>query len=182
MLLNQNESAVIAVDLQSKFLAPILDRERVMNRGLLLTNAAKVLNIPQVATLQYSSRMGGLDAQLADCYQSHQIYDKMSFSICGNSTCLSDIKKLGKKQIVLWGIETPICVCQSALDLLTDFEVYVAVDAVGARNQMDHVIALDRMKTSGITLTCVDSIIYEWLRSAEHIMFKNILQLVKNSG
>ncbi len=182
MLIDKNNSLLLAIDLQPKFLNGILNVDTLMKKGLYLTQASELLNIPHLATVQNPERMGGVHPSLEKHFEVEQIYSKMTFSVTGNIRLLERIEKLKKKQIIVWGIETPICITQSVLQLLKNHDVFLVCDAVSARDELSHNISLSRMEQAGAKLTCADSVVYEWLETAENEQFKNVLQLVKESA
>ena len=89
-------------------------------------------------------------------------------------------KNDGRYRVLLVGIETHVCVLQTALDLAAaGFQTYVAVDAVGARNSVDHETALRRMESAGVILTTTETAMFEWCRTSEAPEFKRISALAK---
>jgi nicotinamidase-related amidase len=87
----------------------------------------------------------------------------------------------GRRTIVLCGIETHVCILQSAFDLLAaGWDVYVVIDAVGSRQLEDHQIAMERMRQAGIKVVTSEMVMFEWCESSTHPNFKAISQLVKN--
>lgn len=182
MLARLQDSVLIIVDMQPSFLNAIHEKDRVLSRIRFIAEIALLLNVPVLATEQYCTRMGGTEESLSTLLTSHGVKpsDKMSFSCCGSSAFMSDLNATGKKQAVIVGIETHICVNQTAHHLLSDgFEVLVAADAVGSRYEDMYEIGLRRMADAGITIAHTESIAYEWLDTAENPKFKEALKLVK---
>lgn len=174
-------SVVVAIDPQPNFLKSITDSEQLMLRGLFLLEVSALLEVPILITEQNPLKMGGVDPKISEAIgEDYSLYGKMSFSCCGSEPFIEQLQKLNKKQIFLWGIETHICVCQSAIQLMQKgFEVFVATDAVGARSGSAHHIGLSRIKQSGAILTHTESIAYEWIKNAENPSFREILDFVK---
>jgi nicotinamidase-related amidase len=143
---------------------------------------ARIVGIPVLGTEQYPSRMGGTDERLTPLLESlgARIYPKMSFGCVGCAPFMSDIEESGRQQVILIGIETHICVNQTALGLLErGYKVFLAADAVGARTQEMHDIGLARISQAGAALAHSESIAYEWLYSAENSAFRDALKVVK---
>jgi len=100
---------------------------------------------------------------------------KVTFSVCADDKCMDQLSAINKDQIIVMGIETSVCILQTVLDLLQkNKQVYVVVDAVSARHQLDHDLALERMKIAGAQLITKEMVMFEWLRTAEHAMFKEL--------
>lgn len=178
---SRTESVLVVVDLQDSFLAPISNRAEVLHRCKFLIEAANALQIPIVATEQYATRMGETNCEIIQVLgEAVPRIDKLCFSCAGSGAFQSEIRKIGKSQAVVIGIETHICVCQTTLDLLDGgFKTFVAADAVSGRLPDAHAVALNRLANAGAIVTHTESVVYEWLKSAEASEFKTVLQLVK---
>jgi nicotinamidase-related amidase len=175
-------SVLVVVDLQPTFLGGIHRKERILSRCAFLIRAATALGVPVLATEQYPARMGGTDSGIKELLDAAQapIYPKMAFSCAGCEQFSDRMRELGRDQAVIAGIETHICVNQTAHHLLDDpHEVFVPGDAVGARTDEMHKIGLKRMRAAGATIAHSESIVYEWMLSAEHPQFREVLKLVK---
>lgn len=172
-----SESVLIVVDLQEKFLAPIVNSDVVVRRCKFMIEVANLLDVPVLATVQNSERMGGVISEIADLVPEAD--DKMRFSCCGSEEFMSNFRAHRRGQAVIVGIETHICVNQTAHDLMrTGSEVFVVADACAARGT-GHEIGLPRLRQAGITIAHSESIVYEWLGTASHSKFREVLQIVK---
>lgn len=178
-LAKSDQSVVVVVDLQPTFLAAIWESDRVVRRAEFLLQVARVLGIPSVATVQNQVRMGGLHENIGPLVQNGAT-NKMPFSCCGAPGFVEGLASLQRSQAILVGIETHICVNQTACDLLDrGMAVFVAADAVSASSQDRHHLGLERMRANGVTLAHSEAISYEWLGTADHPSFREVLQLVK---
>ncbi|MGI8922917.1 MAG: isochorismatase family protein [Fimbriimonadales bacterium] len=178
-LCKRAKSGLIVVDLQDSFLAPIEGKERVLSRAGFLIEIANLLNIPVFATEQYATRMGGTNAGIANLLGAHPRFDKLCFSSCRSDEFWSAWRGT-RRQAVIVGIETHICVNQTALDFVArGHEVFVCDDATGARPPGAHEIALKRMRHGGAIVTHTESVAYEWLGEAGTPEFKQALEIVK---
>jgi nicotinamidase-related amidase len=177
-LMNRDDSALLVVDVQAKLLPFIPVRERLVWNIRRLIDGAKILSVPVAATEQYPQGLGGTAPELAERLGS--IPSKTAFS-CGEcGEIFTDWRDKGIWKILVCGIETHVCVGQTVHDLLGEgFRVFVAADAVAARGQLDHEIALRRMDSSGATLTTTEAALFEWCEVAGSPQFKQISQLVK---
>ncbi len=179
MLARIEDSVLIVIDMQPSFLDGVWRNEEVLNRTKFIVECATILGVPILATEQYRERMGASEPSLATLIGSEAM-DKMTFSCCGIAPFTGHLDKLGKKQVVLAGIETHICVNQTAHHLVgSSHEVIVCADAVSARTEDRHKIGLKRLCDLGATLAHTESVVYEWIGSAADLRFREILALVK---
>jgi nicotinamidase-related amidase len=105
--------------------------------------------------------------------------EKLAFSCCGSEEFMRAVKELRRQRILLCGIEAHVCAQQTAIDLMKDYFVYVAVDAIGSRRDEDRVVAIERIRDCGAVITTVESAVFELLREAGTDQFKQILPLFK---
>lgn len=180
MLARLEDSVVIVVDMQPTFLDGCWRGADVLKRVKFLVEAANLLEVPVLATEQYRERMGGTEPSLADLIGQAAL-DKMSFSCCGTASFTESLSSLNRKQPILVGIETHICVSGTAHHLVNQAqnEVIVCVDGVTARTEDRHRIGMERIRGLGCTPAHTESVVYEWLGSASHPQFKDALKLVK---
>jgi len=179
MVLRAEESVLVIVDMQPTFMAPIHEVGRVLKRCQFLAQVARRLEVPVIATAQYPDRMGGVVPEIGQLLDSPAI-GKMSFSCFGEAKFQNMLERHGRGQAVICGIESHICVTQTALDLMEEgLEVYVVGDAVSARTEEMHKLAVKRLRDMGTMLVHSESVAYEWLGTAEHEAFRDVLALVK---
>lgn len=174
-LLDRARSVLVVIDVQEKLFPAICERERVLGRLELLIAAAGVFEIPVVLTEQYPAGLGPTVGEIRDLLPEVRPLEKIDFSCVSSPGFCERLYELGRNQIVLAGIETHICVAQTALEL--DFQgerVFVAADATSSRRPIDHEVGLRRMGRAGITLTTAESVVYEWLRRAGTEEFKRL--------
>jgi nicotinamidase-related amidase len=177
-LLARPTTALVVIDVQQKLvpLIPGFDR-LVWNIGRLI-DGAKILGVPVLGTEQYPKGLGGTVAELSA--RTGPLLDKLTFSCCGCEEFWTQLNSLAVHQVLLCGIESHVCVQQTALDLLAaGYRVYLAADAIGARFEIDHRIALERMNASGATLTTVESSLFELCQVAGTLEFKQLSQLIR---
>ena len=174
------DAVIVVVDIQSTFMEVIHERERVLRRSRYLAQVAQVLDIPVLATEQNPTRLGELEDSLLP-FVSRPI-SKMSFSCWGSAEFREGIEGSGRSSIVLVGVETHICVALTALDLVNaGYNVFVCPDATSSRTVEMHKLGMERMRDSGVLPSHTDTLVYEWLGSAEHPKFKEVLKLVKEA-
>jgi nicotinamidase-related amidase len=180
MLASLEDSVVVVIDMQPSFLDGCWRGPEVLGRVKFLVESANLLGVPVLATEQYRDRMGGTEPGLAALI-GQEALDKLSFSCCGTASFSESLSSLGRRQVVLTGIETHICVNQTAHHLVEagDREVVVCVDAVTARSEDRHRIGMERIRALRCTPAHTESVVYEWLGSATHPQFRDALRLVK---
>lgn len=179
MLARRDDSFLVIVDMQPTFLAPIHRSAEVLRRVRFLAEAARLLDVPVLYSEQYPERMGGTDEGLAAVIDK-DAFAKKAFSCMGSEGFVSAAVGLGRRQAILCGIETHICVNQTAHHLVDDdFQVILAADAASARTaEMDR-IGEARMRDLGCAIAHSESVLYEWMQTADHPAFKEALELVK---
>ena len=177
--LTPQNSALVVIDVQEKLINAMPRREELIGSIRKLTASAKVLNIPTLFTAQYVKGLGPVCAEIAEAAPGSHSMEKMSFSCCGSEEFMRAVKDLRRQRVVLCGIEAHVCVQQTAIDLMKDYFVYVAVDAVGSRHEEDRSVAIERIRDCGAVLTTVESAVFELLREAGTDQFKQILPLFK---
>ncbi len=171
-ILNQDKCALMIIDVQEKLLNAVFNKEQVKKNAEILANAASILEIPIYITEQYPKGLGST----IETIKGDKYYEKTSFN------ALSDIDfDFGeKKQIILFGIETHICVHQTAAALRENgFDVTVVSDACGSRQKEHYLAGLDCMKANGAQIKPTEMVLFELLKSAKHPNFKEIQGLIK---
>lgn len=180
-LLRQEDTQLVVTDVQESLLKGIWERDALVRNILLLVEAARVLRLPVVPTVQNAERLGATIPELAKRFPTHCVpFDKMCFSSAEDDAFLSELSRNGRRQALLCGVEAHICICQTALDLVTlGYQVQVAADAVSSRTESNWRVGLDRMQQAGVLITSAETAIYELLGEAGTPEFREILALVK---
>jgi len=177
-LLWKSASRLLVVDVQQKLLDHIPVAETLVENCRRLIRGARILDVPVAATEQYPAGLGPTAEVLADLLE--EIPEKLRFS-CAESldwdlACEGDA---GRDQVVVCGIETHVCVIQTALDLAArGFRVFVPADAVASRHKLDWKTALGRLADSGISVLTTESVLFEWCEVAGTDEFRQISRLV----
>jgi nicotinamidase-related amidase len=180
-LMNREDSALLVVDAQEKLLSVIPDQARIVWNIRRLLDAAKELGVAIAGTEQYPERLSSTVPELKK--RIGPAPDKLCFSACECGDIFERWKSEGRYRVLICGIETHVCILQTALDLAAGgFEAYVAVDAVGSRAAIDHAIALRRMESAGAILTTTETAMFEWCRTARIPEFKRISALAKEKA
>jgi nicotinamidase-related amidase len=177
-LMCREDSALLVVDAQEKLLSVVPDRKRIVWNIRRLLDAARELEVAIAGTEQYPDRLSPTVPELKE--RIGHAPDKLCFSACVCGEIFERWKEEGRSRILVCGIETHVCVLQTALDLsAAGFLVYVAVDAVGARRAVDQETALRRMESAGVILSTTETAMFEWCRTSSAPEFKRISALAK---
>ncbi|MCS7209466.1 MAG: isochorismatase family protein [Fimbriimonadales bacterium] len=179
-LLSREQSVLLIVDLQDTFLRPVKVREQIVANIQALAEIAQRMEIPAIATTQNAEKLGSLSHALGTVLGDAPVIDKLCFSCMASEEFVKTLQSTGRTQVVLTGVEAHICVMQTALDLLkAGYGVHVPYDAVASRQKRDWKYALLRLAHSGVVVTSLESVIYEWLYEAGTESFRQVLPLLK---
>jgi nicotinamidase-related amidase len=180
-MLTIDNTALIVIDVQGKLAQLMYQKETLFANVKRMIKGAQVLDIPMIWTEQVPEKLGQTTPEIAELLVgSAQPISKSSFSCCGDKTFMEAFKALNRHQVLLLGIESHVCVYQTALDLLDmGYEVQVVTDAVSSRVVENKQIGLDRMKETGAMLTSTEMALFEMLRVAAGEKFKAITKIVK---
>ena len=186
MLISRERSQLLVVDVQERLVPAIFDVERVVTNVARLIRYASLLHIPTTYTEHMPEQIGNVLPELSQTIgDSASIIKKKTFSAVREpkfSDRLVKLRQRGRGSIVVCGMEAHVCVMQTVLDLMSQgFELYLAVDAVGSRFDLDHQMALRRMESSGATLTTTESAIFEWCETSRNPAFKSISQIIQRT-
>ncbi|MDB2705607.1 hydrolase [Pseudomonadota bacterium] len=180
-LLNFSDSVFIMIDMQQRLVSAMPDDiaiATVKNTQRVLT-AATTLEIPTMVTEQYPQGLGATVAELAELIEPKKVIEKTSFSCAKVPEFMKRLDEMGRKQVVLAGMESHICVLQTALDFLAQgFHVHVVEDAICSRDSKNKANAIHRMRDLGVNITNMESVLFEWLADAAHPQFKALSKLV----
>lgn len=175
MLLNKNDSLLVLVDVQQKLTPLILNHKQLVTRCEWLLKLAQRMGVPVLASEQYSKGLGNTVSPLSSYFQSEHCFEKVHFSCMRQPDYVQQLKKFNKKQLILIGIETHVCVLQTAIEMKeAGFDVFVVVDAVGSRFEIDMKYGLKRMKQQGIHLITGEMVFFEWVRLAGSDEFRSL--------
>lgn len=171
---------LVVVDIQGKLAQLMHGKQSLFKNIQILIKSAKILNIPIIWCQQCPKSLGPTTPAIAELLADNEPIDKAGFSCCSQKQFNSNLIDLGRGQILLCGIETHVCIYQTAVDLhRKGYEVEVIADAVSSRTTENKQIAIDKMAVKGIGISSTEMVIFELLGTAEHPNFKQIAKLVK---
>jgi nicotinamidase-related amidase len=180
--LEPEQCALIVVDIQEKLLPPIFQKEQLVRNAQLLIRLAGILKIPTMLTTQYSKGLGNTAPEVASLLPDTLPIEKLAFSCFGSDAFCSALKRLpgNRNTVVLCGMESHICVAQTALAALREgYLVHVASDAVSSRTEWNWKVGLERMRAAGAVISSTEMVIYETLGSSGNSAFKDMLKYLK---
>ncbi len=179
-MLDRTESLLIVTDIQGKLASLMDERESLFRNAAILIEGMKILNAPILWIEQHPRGLGPTVPEIASRLEGLAPLPKQTFSSMRNAAILAEFKRLNRRQAILIGIETHVCVYQTAMDLIAmDVEVHVPEDAVSSRIARNRRIGLDMIARAGGHPTSVETALFEMLGIAEGNEFKRIIQLVK---
>ena len=174
MLMTAEKSALLVVDVQERLLPHIHGWQALLDNVMWLVGVAQKIGVPIMVSEQYPKGLGHTDTELGKLLPPASVVEKLSFSCVGDQ-CLSGLPGNDRPQVVVCGIESHVCVLQTALELRWQGkDVFVVADAVGSRDPGNKALALERMQGHGIEIVGREMVAFEWLRKAGTPLFREV--------
>lgn len=179
--LKKEETAFLLVDIQERLLPSISGQDTIVQNAIRLLKAADVLKLPLIYTEQYPKGIGPTVSPLMENLPAQAIrFEKTAFSCCGESEFVNGLRETKRETIVVFGIETHICILSTITDLLKEgYKVVLASDACGSRNPDNHTTAVAAIRACGAVVVPTETIVYQLLERAGTPEFKALLPLFK---
>ena len=179
--LRQEDCALAVIDIQEKLLPPIYEKERLVRNAQLLVRLANILHLPVIVSTQYEKGLGQTVAEISSLLPDVKPVDKLEFGCFGNGEYCFQVGKLAHRNtLLLCGMESHICVMQTALGALNQgLNVHVAADAVSSRTELNWKLGLNRMQAAGAVISSTEMMIYELLGKSGTPAFKEMLKHLK---
>jgi len=179
-VLERERVALLVVDVQERLWPVMQERQRLVDRIVIMIKACHILKIPIFVTEQYPKGLGATVHPVKEALGGKEPLVKMTFSCCGLTQLPKVLEEKGIGKAIVVGIESHVCVLQTALDLLArGFQVHVPRDAVSSRHEEDERTALQRLAREGVVITTVEMALFELLRTAQAPEFKEVSRLIK---
>ncbi len=198
MLIESTSSQLVLIDLQGKLQPAMFEGALVLQNALRLAQAARLMRVPITVTEQYPEGLGATVPELAEFAIEPLVKTEFSAVDAGLIEILQEIgtpktspnaksvpKHLQKPaantrtDIIIAGCEAHVCVLQTVMGLLEDFDVYVVTDACSSRTERNRDAAYDRLAAEGASLVTTEMVLFEWLRGSDHAQFKAVQALIK---
>lgn len=173
---------LLVLDIQEKLMPVIQNNESIIKYTNILINACNELNIPIIYTEQYPKGLGETILEVKESLNNAKAkyFSKNSFSAY---PIIKDevlkLKEEGKTSIIIAGVETHICVYQTIKDLKSNFKIHVPFEIVGSRNPNNYENGLDLIRDMGASITNIETILFDLIKTSEHPSFKVISKLIK---
>lgn len=181
MVMERDRSALLIVDVQSRLVPVMTDPRRVIDNCAILLQAARRLEIPLLVSEQYPRGIGPtVDELRRHVPEGDAVVEKSHFACSAEPLAMTRIEALGRRQIVIAGIEAHICVLQTALGLRQKgFEVFVVADASASRKAGNETLAAARLRQAGVEIVSTEMVVFEWLHKAGTPEFKELSGLIR---
>jgi len=180
MRILKDKTILVVIDFQERIFPAIHENEKLTRNVPLLIEGMKALGVPVIVTEQYVKGLGPTIQAIAEKIGGIDRIEKSSFSCCDEAKFMMELASSGRDQVIVTGIESHVCVLQTAIDLQhAGYHTTVVEDCTSSRKPNDKLIALERMKREGINLTTYEAILFELLRYSGGETFKIISKLVK---
>lgn len=175
-----DKTVLVVVDVQEKLWAAMHEKESLRDNTVRIVKGAKILGVPIVWTEQNPKGLGPTLPAVSELLAESEPVAKLSFSCCGEAEFMKKLEALNRKQILLAGMESHVCVYQTVADLRNKgYEVQVVADAVSSRTPENKAVGLERSREAGATITSTETALFELLKIAEGDRFKQMLKIVK---
>jgi nicotinamidase-related amidase len=179
-MITPNETLLLIIDVQGKLAASVFHPELVEKNIGKLIRACRILGVPVLHTEQYPKGLGPTVQPLRELIGDQPPVEKLSFSCCGSGEFMQRLRALGRNEVLVAGMETHVCVYQTAIELIDfGYNVHLVTDAVSSRSEENRQIGIRCIEKAGANLTSTEMAIFELLRIAEGDSFKAISKIVK---
>lgn len=180
-ILDPHSTVLVVVDYQEAFRGMILNFDEIAGAISRAVRGFGVLGLPVIVTEQYPKGLGHTIDEIASVLPPESVvFEKTAFSSCGAGAFTDELERVGVRQVVLCGIETHICVNQTAHDLLDNgYSVHLLVDAVGSRFEVNRRAGIEKMMKSGAVPASVEMALFELMRDSRHERFREVQAIIK---
>ncbi|MCQ2551326.1 MAG: hydrolase [Clostridia bacterium] len=176
----REDGILVCIDYQEKLMPAMAHQDELIENTAKLIQGIKALDMPIVVTTQYAKGLGETVPKIKEALGEFNAIDKHTFSCVRNEQFMETLESYDRGSVIITGAEAHICVMQTAIDLVREgFEVYVVVDCIDSRKDLDKEISLRRMEEEGVLLATTESVLYEALLGAKEPGFKEISGIVK---
>ena len=180
MRINRENTIALVVDLQDKLVPTVVNSKELISSSICLLKGLKLMKIPILVTQQNTKGLGPTIPEINKTIGNFSYIEKMTFSCYREPAFIRVLNRIGKRNVIIMGLEAHVCILQTTLDLLyNNFTPVIVYDCVSSSSELDKEVALWRMRDVGSVITTCESIIFELCREAGTDEFKELLKLVK---
>jgi nicotinamidase-related amidase len=178
--IHQEDAVLVLIDFQERLMPAMENNEELAASVIKLIKGSNIMGIPKLVTQQYTKGLGPTIPGIHEALGQYDPIEKTSFSAMGEPAFAKALEKAGKKTAIVAGVETHVCVQQTALELLErGYNVFLPADCVSSRRHIDKKYALKRMAQAGAFLTTCEAVLFELCGESHRPGFKEISALVK---
>ena len=179
-MITPEETLLLIIDVQGRLAKAVFQPEVVEKNIIKLLRACMILDMPVLVTEQYPKGLGRTVESLLELLPGNLPLEKISFSCCGSLGFMSQLRSFNRNDILVAGIETHVCVYQTAVELLEfGYNVHLVTDCVSSRTEENKLLGIRCIEKAGASLTSTEMAVFELLRVAEGERFKAISTIVK---
>ncbi len=180
MPITTSDSVLLIIDIQGRLARIVQDSEKLISNVRILVQGMKILGVPVIVTEQYPQGLGHTVDEIAQELDGIDVIEKSAFSCCGEPAFMSALAGLGRPNVLMCGIETHVCVYQTARDLVAaGYTPHLITDAVSSRFAENRTLGVHRIEMLGGVLTGMEMALFELLHESGTPQFKAISRLVK---
>ena len=180
MRINRENTIGLVIDVQEKLVPTIADKDKFIANTICLLNGLKVLKVPILVTQQNTKGLGPTIPEINKTIGNFSYIEKMTFSCYREPAFIRVLNRIGKRNVILMGVEAHVCILQTTLDLLyNNFNPVIVKDCIGSADDQDKQVAVWRMRDVGSVITSCESILLELCREAGTEEFRELLKLLK---
>lgn len=180
MLISRTDSLLLVVDIQERLAPAIHDTDTVTANSVRLLDAARLLEVPAFVSEQYVKGLGPSVAAIREAAGAARFFEKIHFSCTAEPGVSELLRAGGRRQVILTGSETHVCVLQTALGLVDEgFSVFLVADAASSRTPQNRQLAIDRLRSAGVHIVSTEMVLFEWLQRAATDDFRALLPLIR---
>lgn len=178
--INKEEAVLVVIDFQERLMPAMEKPDELKDNVVKLILGCDIMDVPMLVTQQYTRGLGPTITDIHDALGEYKPIEKTAFSAMGEPEFVERLKATGRKTVILIGIETHVCVQQTAIDLIESaYTVFIVDDCISSRKSIDRDSGLARMLASGAIKTTAESVLFELVKDAKNQYFKAISSLVK---
>ena len=176
-LIREEDSLLLIIDVQERLFPVMAEKEKLLDNILRLARFTRILGLPVIVTEQ--EKLGATLSPIREELAEVEPIPKVQFDCLGCGVFLEKLKAMNRKTLIMTGIEAHICVAQTALSAVSEYNVHVVSDAVSSRSKQNWQIAMERMRQADATMNSTEMVIYEIVKKAGTDVFREVLKLVK---
>jgi len=179
-MLTRDNTALVIIDVQEKIANVMHDKGFLLDNLGRLIQGAQVLDIPILLTEQYPKGLGSTVSAIRNVLEDYDPIEKIAFSCCNDDHFMTALEKLDRKNLLIAGIETHVCVYQTVMPLLEQqYHIEIVSDAVSSRKLYNKELALNKLRDYGADITSVEMALFELQEIASGDRFKKISHIIK---